>query len=199
METSSSLDNDSHHSSSERRLPLPPPSLLTSFVDHDSRSSETNSFLSSSQSKICSLTIDFFEKYLNLKQSSFIQLNKLDLHLRNGRYGKIKYIENLHQFPNLIQLNLSYNSIQLMNGLQSLQRLIELNLSENFILKIENIFHLSSLERLNLCGNQIERIPSNIQQLKCLNILRLNRNKVWILFLPSDLFVLFFSSLASSH
>jgi Leucine-rich repeat (LRR) protein len=175
---------------------LPPPSLLTSFIDHDS---ETNSFLSSSQSKICSLTIDFFEKYLNLKQSSFIQLNKLDLHLRNGRYGKIKYIENLHQFPNLIQLNLSYNSIQLMNGLQSLQRLIELNLSENFILKIENIFHLSSLERLNLCGNQIERIPSNIQQLKCLNSLRLNRNKVWILFLPSDLFVLFFSSLASSH
>jgi Leucine-rich repeat (LRR) protein len=124
-----------------------------------------------------------------LKQSSFIQLNKLDLHLRNGHHGKIKYLENFNEFPNLIQLNLSYNSIQSMNGLQPLHHLLELNLSENFIIQIENIFHLISLERLNLCGNQIERIPSKIQELKALTILRLNRNKVWNYFISLRLFI----------
>jgi Leucine-rich repeat (LRR) protein len=179
-----------------------------------SSSATSSSFSWIPQSKICSLTIPFLENYFRLPAAQFASLKSLDFHFKNHSYGKIKFLENLHCFPNCLQLNLSYNLIENLSNLRHLQLLIELNLAENSIQKvsflfvllfflpdsvalfeqIDNIFHLTSLERLSLCGNQIERIPAKISELKSLQILRLNRNQV-----PPSFFSLLHLTLSPTH
>lgn len=114
-------------------------------------------------------------------QDHLAHVSSLDLHLRDGKKGKIRRIENLSKLPNLLQLNLSFNALGRMEGLSSLRLLLELNLAENCLTRIEGIFHLRQLERLNLCGNQIERIPSSLSSLQALEALRLNRNSLCVL------------------
>ena len=111
---------------------------------------------------------------------SFVRLQVLDLHLKDGleRLGKIRRIESMMLVPNLKQLNLSYNAIVRIEGLESLHSLVELNLAENGITKIENLECLKVLERLNLSGNQISRLPESISALKMLNNFRIARNQL---------------------
>ena len=101
---------------------------------------------------------------------------------------RTKTIENLGEFAKLEELNICFNSIQKIENLSRLTKLRKLNLSENQIAKIENIECLSLLEELNLDGNRIERIPKNIEKLKRLSVLKLERNKLSIVstFLRSD-------------
>lgn len=159
--------------------------------NNNERENDSDSDISSKHFKwLPNSNICIINRNLILKQSNnqsnnnnnnLSQIEILDLHLRDGKIGKIRKIENLNELINLKQLNLSFNAITKIEGLNNLLQLVELNLAENSISKIEGIFHLRSLERLSLCGNQIERIPPNISELHSLTRLRLNRNKLHII------------------
>uniref|UniRef100_A0A094ZKH9 Centriolin n=1 Tax=Schistosoma haematobium TaxID=6185 RepID=A0A094ZKH9_SCHHA len=72
---------------------------------------------------------------------------------------KIEKIENLEQFCELRQLNLSYNRICKISGLSTLCQLTVLNLSHNCLVSLNGIQSLSNLLVLKVNNNQITSIP----------------------------------------
>lgn len=154
-------------------------SMANSNSNSSSNSSEPDHW--KPNDKICIITPELIQQLSKIDNMNDLnKLTILDLHIKDGKKGKIRKIENMIYVPNLKQLNLSYNAITKIENLDRLRRLLELNLAENNIKTIENLDMLTSLTRLNLSGNQIERLPKSISQLRNLTNLRLARNKLYV-------------------
>ena len=85
-------------------------------------------------SSICLITDELITHQSG--ETDFRKITTLDLHLRDGAFGKIRKIENLENLINLQQLNISYNAVVRIEGLDGLEKLVELNLAENSITKV---------------------------------------------------------------
>ncbi|VDQ12237.1 unnamed protein product [Trichobilharzia regenti] len=78
------------------------------------------------------------------KSEEPVRVFAVNLSGKNSDY-KIEIIENLEQFSELKQLNLSYNRIYKISGLSSLCHLTSLNISHNCIKSLDGIQFLSNL------------------------------------------------------
>ncbi|OQR92425.1 hypothetical protein THRCLA_08711 [Thraustotheca clavata] len=95
-------------------------------------------------------------------------------------FKKVKSIENLRCFTNLLHLNLSGHGLVSMDGLDAFEQLISLNLARNSI-KALKLPRLACLEILDVSGNFITQIPKALGQLLRLQYLDISGNSLAIL------------------
>ncbi|CAH8828824.1 unnamed protein product [Trichobilharzia szidati] len=112
------------------------------------------------------------------KSEEPVRVFAVNLSGKNSDY-KIEIIENLEQFSELKQLNLSYNRIYKINGLSSLCHLTSLNISHNSIKSLDGIQSLSNLLVLKANDNQITSIPKWLcKRLPKLKTIHLHCNRI---------------------
>nr|CAH8826446.1 unnamed protein product [Trichobilharzia regenti] len=112
------------------------------------------------------------------KSEEPVRVFAVNLSGKNSDY-KIEIIENLEQFSELKQLNLSYNRIYKISGLSSLCHLTSLNISHNCIKSLDGIQFLSNLLVLKANDNQITSVPKWLcKRLPKLKTIHLHCNQI---------------------
>jgi len=101
-----------------------------------------------------------FTEIYNYKILQLILDNKCDL----SNSSLLKIDNNLFNFSNLIELNLSENQLSFISEkIKNLQHLKTLNLSDNLIEELSsNIGNIVELENLFLSGNKLKELPQTI-------------------------------------
>jgi len=141
---------------------------------------------------------------LNLSSNQIKVIEGLDelkqLQILNLSYNQIEVIEGLNELKQLQELYLYQNQIRIVSGLDELKQLQilylahnqigivgeldelkqlqKLNLSNNKIKIVEGLDELKQLQKLDLYNNQITVIPLSIMNLKNLNFLFYDTNKI---------------------
>ncbi|CAH8437045.1 unnamed protein product [Schistosoma rodhaini] len=124
--------------------------------------------------------VQYMTSNLLMKKTSKepVQTYAVNLSNKNNNY-KIEKIENLEQFCELRQLNLSYNRICKISGLSTLCHLTVLNISHNCITSFNGIQSLSNLLVLKVNNNQITSIPKWLpKRLPKLKTIHLHYNQI---------------------
>ncbi|CAH8436980.1 unnamed protein product [Schistosoma guineensis] len=104
--------------------------------------------------------VQYITPNLLMKKTSKDPVRAYAINLSNKSNDyKIEKIENLEQFCELRQLNLSYNRICKISGLSTLCQLTVLNISHNCLVSLNGIQSLSNLLVLKVNNNQITSIP----------------------------------------
>jgi Leucine-rich repeat (LRR) protein len=151
------------------------------FLDKDSKNSHVDS--AGNLIIIDSILERKIKDCLAIKQNEPISIlragtvSNLDLSNKTSDSDKIKNIDALAFFKNLISLNLSNHDVKNIYPLQKLENLTELNLSRNQVRDISVLARLPQLESLNLYDNLVIEI-SYLAYLKNLKSLNLWSNEV---------------------